>query len=192
MKVTIKTPVSFRGSSYHDYKDFFLEYFSDSQRFAIEVNLEGLFERMIVKSTNKYDFLRLELLFVSENGSYTKLFDIRYKHPHSPGFTKLQDDKPLSLEGQFNQFTAERLALAVQQIEERLQFGWEEFRYFKKGKYYKSKVYLPSTTHPKIFIYRKDKKGLGYILLSSLFSRFYHVFTKQIRIEHKIIQPDWV
>lgn len=184
--------VIFKGQVYQNYKHFFSVYFSDTERFDIEFNLEGHIERMVVKSKNKKDFLRLEILLLVENGTYTHLFDIRYKHPHSPGFSRLQDSKIAGFDGEYKTFNLSLLTKLTQVIEERLSLGWDEYRYFKAGKYYKSKISLPTNTKPQLFVYRKEQKGLGYILLSTLFGSLYHQLNKSIKIEHKVIRPNWV
>ena len=184
--------VLFRGQVFQNYKDFFSAYFSDTSRFQIESNLEGYIEKMVIKSVDKKDFLRLEVLLLVENGSYAHLFDLRYKHPHSPGFTKIQENNTVGFDNRYNTFKTKALEELVPQLEERLRLGWDEYRYFKEGKYYKSKVCLFSKTKPSVLIYRKTPKGLGYVILSSLFGKLYRYLNKNIKVEHKKIRPDWL
>lgn len=184
--------VFFRNQAYQDYKAFFLAYFSDQQKFNIEVNLAGHLEHIIIKSTDKLIFLRLEIILLIDNGAYQHVLDIRYKHPHSPGFTRLQNENRKGLGDQFRGFSVEKLTALVALMEERLQLGWEEYRYFKADRYYKSKVILPSPNRPRVMVYRKEQKGLGYLLLSALIGKWYRKLNREIRVERKVITVNWL
>lgn len=183
--------IVFQGNPYRDYKHFFSELFSNTTHFQLEFNLDGHIEVMVVKSTDRKDFLKLELLFVLDNGKYHHLFDVRFKHPHSPGYTKLQDQRLTGFDGKYDTFNSKNLEEVLTLISERISLGWAEDRYFKNGKYYKSKIMLPSYSRPRVQVYRREPKSLAYILLSTLVGKWYRQLHRGIKVEPKVIQPDW-
>jgi len=173
---------------YKSYKDYFDQYFSDTSKFKVENNLEGAIQRDVVRLLPPQPRLIVELLYVVDNGNYQHLFDIRFKHGQSIGYAKWQNENTLGFGNRFTGFSLVRLEEAIALLEERLSLGWTEIVYSKNGEHYKSKIILPSHHSPRILIWRKEAKGLGHILASTLFSKIYYLVNRKIKIEKRVIE----
>jgi hypothetical protein len=162
------------------------------QRFqghAIESTLEeGGVECDLIRPASPKQKMMIELWYTLDNGQYQTLLDIRFKHPDSPGYTRLQKTFPCNLPYPLP-YSAENVQKALAIIDERMTLGWTEFLYWKQQKHYKSLIILPKREQsPQKFVYREEAKPLYYILLSTLFGRLYRYF-KGISIETRQITP---
>ena len=184
--------VIYKNQSFSNYKVFFTWYFSDTEKFIVESSLENHLEKLEVKSIIKHDFLKLSIWLLIDNGNYSQLLGLQFTHPHSPGFTKLQMHQVIKSKSKYAAFTEESLNYWINLIEERLTLGWEEFRYFKDGKYYKSKVIIHSEVNPQVFVHRQTQKSFLYLLASFFFAFIYYKLNPKIRIEHKVVQSNWL
>ncbi len=158
-----------------NYRQFFDGYFADESKFRIEQDLEGAFEKHTIQAVSKSERLRIEIIYVADNGKYEHLHHVRFKHPKSVGFAHWQNQQEAGFGNRFKGYSSGQLTDLRKFIEERLKSGWQETLYYQSKQHYKSKITLFSNLQPKVYVWRRRKVRLIHIILSSFFGKFYRV-----------------
>ena len=164
-----------------NYKAFFDHKFSDPSKFQIEEHLEGAIQRDSIKYLP--ESLRIEILYVFDNGAYEQLFDIRIKHPQFPGYAKWQNQQEFGNIDKYPRFSAEHAVQILNDLKERLRLGWTEALYFKNQVHYKSRIDLPVSLLPSVVVWRKDPKPFWYLLMSTFFSKLYYLIDSKTEVK---------
>jgi hypothetical protein len=147
-------------SEFKNFKEHWLDFFRDSNRFQTEIIQEDeLLETIRVSSPNEDNQTTIELTMFIEEGFYLSMFDIRFFHPGHYGFNKFQRLNQDGYNGINDEFTSENIHGMESTIEGYLENGFSETIYHYNGSHLKSEITLIKEGKPSTFLW-KDKEHM--------------------------------
>ncbi|MDV7187932.1 hypothetical protein R3X25_11625 [Lutibacter sp. TH_r2] len=120
-------PIEFKGKTYNNWKDYFLDKFADKEIFEVEqLNLDDNFLESY-RVTSKLGESETEIIFQMhiDRFKYLELFDVYFNNPKSP---KLENDNESNygFDGQGSTFNVKHLKEIDEWIDIPVSKGWIE------------------------------------------------------------------
>lgn len=120
-------PIEFKGKIYNNWKDYFIDKFSDNELFEVEQFdlAEGFLESYRI--TSKFGESETEIIFQMhiDGIKYVELFDIHFNNPKSPKLTNANKND-FGFDGQGSTFSEKNLKEIDDWIEIPISKGWTE------------------------------------------------------------------
>ncbi|MFV1885501.1 MAG: hypothetical protein ACMZ7B_13510 [Balneola sp.] len=121
-------PINFQGKTYKNWKDYFLDKFSDKELFKVELfDLDDKFLENYRVTTNKEDSETEIIYQIHIDGiKYVELFDVHFNNPKSPKLTAENKSNNYGFDGQGSTFNEKNLIELDDWIEIPISKGWTE------------------------------------------------------------------
>ena len=120
-------PIEFKGKTYNNWKDYFLDKFSDNELFEVEqFDLDNGFLESY-RITTQFGEKETEIVFqmLIDEIKYVELFDIHFNNPKSPKLT-IANKKDYGFDGEGSTFNEINLKEIDDWIEIPISKGWIE------------------------------------------------------------------
>jgi len=127
-------------SKFKNFKEHWLNYFSDTKRFKIDIEEDGEIETIKVSSPSLMNSSTIELMIFNSDDSYLTMFDIRFFHPEHFGFNGYQRENDFGFKEQNNKFNDEDIIIMESLINHYLENGYSETIHSYNGSTFKSEI----------------------------------------------------
>mgnify|MGYP001178210827 CR=1 FL=1 len=129
-------PITFKGRTYKNWKDYFLDKFSDKELFKVEpFDLDDRFLESYRVTTNQEDN-ETEIIYQMhiDGIKYVELFDVHFNNPKSPKLTDENNANNYGFDGRGSTFNEKHLKDLDDWIEIPISKGWIEKTTYYDGK----------------------------------------------------------
>lgn len=129
-------PIQFQGKTYNNWKDYFLDKFSDNELFKVEqFDMDDKFLESYRVTSNKGKS-KTEIIYQMhiDGIKYVELFDVHFNNPKSPKLTEENKSNNYGFDGQGSTFSEKHLKDLNNWIEIPISKGWLEKTTYYDGK----------------------------------------------------------
>ncbi len=145
-------PIQFQGNTYNNWKDYFLDKFSDKELFKVEqFDLDDKFLESY-RVTTKQEDSETEIIYqmLIEGIKYVELFVVHFNNPMSPKLTDNNRSNNYGFDGQGSIFNEKHLKHLDDWIEIPISKGWIEKTTYYDGKEIKTECIWTKNNKPQI------------------------------------------
>jgi hypothetical protein len=191
-------PINFQGKTYRNWKDYFLDKFSNKELFKIEqFDLDDKFLESYRVTTNNEDN-ETEIIYQMhiDGIKYVELFDVHFNNPKSPKLTDENKSNDYGFDGRGSTFNKKHLSELDDWIEIPISKGWTEKTTYYDGKEMKTEcIWIQDNESVAIAVDQKYLDNYGCLLMPIvpfkiiLTNRKLKRNTDKVKVVENVVEP---
>jgi hypothetical protein len=109
-----------------NFKSYWLEFFSDSSHYTLEIEDDGIIETITISSPNPKNTSSIEIMIFLDDGNYMYMFDIRFYNPELQGLSQMNNSDSYGFDGHKNNYNRENVGQMTEVVNGFLKNGCSE------------------------------------------------------------------
>lgn len=153
-----------------NFKTYWLNYFRDNSIFLLDLEDDGIIEKITVRSPNIENKSRIELMMFIGEGDYQKMFAIRFYHPALKGLSKMNESDHFGFDGYKDNFKTNNVKQMTAMIDGFINYGCSEITHLYEKRIFKYEYIFYRANGEHKFTYKPNGDDL-LAIISRFFNR---------------------